>query len=77
MAKFYEWNVAFVKADCETCQLVAPLLAQLVADGAVHKIVSQDAQVPGLPAYSITYDETLERMIRPALAGNSNLSTVV
>ena len=59
-----ERRVAFVKADCETCQLVAPLLAQLVSDGVIHEVVSQDAEVPGLTADSFTYDDTLERSWR-------------
>lgn len=55
-----ERRIAFVKLDCETCQLVAPLLAELLADDVLHEIVSQDPEVPGLSPGSFTYDETLE-----------------
>lgn len=53
--------VAFVKADCETCQLVAPLLAELIAEEVLDEIVCQDADFPGLAPGSFTYDEALER----------------
>ena len=65
-----ERRAAFVKADCETCLLIAPLLAQLVADGVIHEVVSQDAEIPGLHADSFTYDDTLERSWR------ANIETV-
>lgn len=34
--------IAVVKRDCPTCELVAPVLAQLVADGEVVAVYSQD-----------------------------------
>ena len=50
--------VAFVKADCETCQMVAPVLGQLRDRGALDEIITQDD--PTFPNLSSTYDEDLE-----------------
>lgn len=60
--------VAFVKADCETCQMVAPVLGQLRDRGALDEIITQDD--PTFPNLSSTYDEDLERSWR------ANIETV-
>ena len=56
-----EHQVAFVKADCETCQLTAPLLGDLLAAGAIDQIVTQDDGFPASGIDNIVFDETLER----------------
>ena len=50
--------VAFVKRDCETCQLVVPVMRSLIEAGALDEIITQDA---GFPELAHTTDETLEK----------------
>lgn len=54
-------RIAFVKSDCETCKLVAPLLAQLAADNVLDEVVSQDEEFWNLDSAAFTYEDTLER----------------
>ena len=58
-----EGLTVIVKADCPTCQLVAPVLAQLVESGLPLTIYSQDetAFLTAVFPTSIYLDETLER----------------
>lgn len=59
-----EQRVAFVKADCATCQLTAPLLAELLAAGAIDQIVTQDAGFPDISYDGLVVDDNLERSYR-------------
>ena len=51
--------VAFVKRDCPTCELVAPVLAQLAEAGALTVYTQDDPSFP--PGVAATDDTTLEQ----------------
>ena len=60
--------VAFVKSSCPTCQLVAPVLADLQADGGVTVVSQDDPTFP--PGVTVVDDRLLE------LSWHADLDTV-
>ena len=62
--------VAYVKADCETCQLTAPLLSEIALAGVIDQIVTQDQGFPESGNGAVVFDETLE------LSYNADVETV-
>ena len=67
--------VSFIKADCETCQLTAPLLADLLAAGVIHQIVTQDDDFPAAKNDAIVFDESLERSFKSDIGTECSSST--
>ena len=60
MTQLADGLIAFVKQDCATCEMVQPVLQELIDAGSLSRIITQDDPAfPAVTGLDVTHDHDL------------------